>query len=66
MHSYYPNNLKIKIIELNYFANEYANPKNIGSNIDLHKEIKKRIFRLLEIISSYKFSSNEFIATISD
>jgi len=66
--SYYSINyhLRIKITELNYFANEYYNPKDtVNSSVNFLHEIKTRIFELLGIIPHCDVS-NELIFTFND
>lgn len=62
--SHYPSSLKLKIIELNYMADEYNKSHTI--NLDIFQEIKKRIFNLLGIVPDCKNINLEFISTFSD
>jgi hypothetical protein len=64
--SHYPSHLKIRVLELNYLADEYKNRVDtVDLNINLTHEIKKRMFKLLGIIPDCRVD-NEFIHTFSD
>ena len=60
--NYYPSNLKIKIIELNYLANVYKHEQDQ----DYIKKIRNIIFNLLEIIPKCKTIDINFIMIFSE